>query len=113
VELALLVMERSATVEMVVSTLSELFDISESAVLELTTAELIIVPGSGGAVTVRVMRGAGPTERDGREQVTTLPSSPHVQPSPEALLKVTSAGRSSVTVIVDAVCGPLLAMLRV
>ena len=112
-ELALLVMDRSATVEMVVSTLSELLATLGSSIPALTTAELVIVPGSGGAVTVRVMSGASPAGRDGREQVTTLPSLPHVQPSPEALLKVTSAGRSSVTVIVDAVCGPLLAMLRV
>ena len=106
-------MDRSATGTTIVSRLSSLLVGLGSSVIVATLAEFVIVPGSAGAVTVRVMRGAGPTDRDGREQVTTLPSLPHVQPSPEALLKVTSAGRSSVTVIVDAALGPRLVTDRV
>lgn len=106
-------MVRSASAVTVVSTLSELFDVSRSAALELTLAELVIVPGSGGALTFRVILGAEPTSRLGRVQVTTSLTSPHVQPSPTKPVKVVPGCRVSVTVTTEAALGPVLVMLSV
>src|SRR5437867_355399 len=79
-----------------------LFAAFGSIVVELTVARLVIVPQMAG-VTVMVIGGAPPGATIPRVQVTTPPACTQVQPVPEALWKVTPAGRLSVTCTLAAV----------
>src|SRR5437879_13805526 len=85
-----------------------------SAVEELTVAVLVIVPASD-AVTVMVIGGAAPGVRLlARVQVTLVFVPLQLQSIPEALWKITPAGRVSVTVIGPAaVEGPPLLTLKI
>ena len=99
----------------VVSSLSELLPDTGSVVTELILAVLVIVPEvSGFTLTVIVILGAAPAARLGCVHVTIPAASPHVQPVPLALTKVTPAGNVSVTVTVfGSRLGPALETSRV
>src|SRR5215813_13682937 len=93
----------------VVPSVSELLAVLGSAVADETEAVLLRGPLVG-AVAVIVMRGAVVTARLGRVQVRTSETgAPQIHPLPEATTFVRPAGRVSVTVIEEALFGPLLA----
>src|SRR5262245_9680002 len=93
----------------VVPSVSELLAVSGSAVADETEAVLLRGPLAG-AVAVIVMRGAVVTARLGRVQVRTSETGPpQIHPLPEASTFVRPAGRVSVTLIEEALFGPLLA----
>jgi len=113
VELALLVMERSATGRTVVCMVLELlFKLGSSVLNELTKAELLIVPGLDGAVTTRVISGAEPTDKVSRlQKIETVPIQSH--PSSDLLIRVVPGGILSETVSEEAELGPRLVTERV
>src|SRR5262245_14137055 len=97
----------------VVSAVAVLFPGVGSTADELTVAVFEMRPPEEGAVTVIVIVGAAPTARLARVQVTVPEEWPQLHPDPLALLKLTPAGRTSVTRSADAVAGPALATSRV
>lgn len=105
---------RSARGVTTVCSVSELFPLFGSEVLELTEAVLPIVPPSLGAVAATVIEEDAPEARLARVQLIWPPEGGlQVQPVPEALAAVTPVGSVSVTVNELAASGPALLMLRV
>ena len=77
-----------------------------SVVDEETVAVFETVPDAG-AVTLIVIGFAGPTASVGIVHVTVPAAKPQVQPVPDALVKPTPAGSTSLTETFDATPGPL------
>jgi hypothetical protein len=105
--------DRSAALETVVVSVSELLPGVGSDVAAATVAVLLRVVPPFGAVTVTLMLGAVATLSVPRVHVTVPEAWLHVHPEPAALTNETPAGRLSVTVSELAVLGPALATDRV
>src|SRR2546422_6521876 len=89
-----LVIDRSAWPPTVVVAVAVLLAVLGSGVTEVTVAVLVIVPVVVGlTVTAIVIVAVVAAARLARVQVTVPPDWVHVQPAPEALTKVTPAGR--------------------
>src|SRR5215510_13942687 len=107
-------MARSADVLTVVSSLSVLLAGTGSGVIDATVAVLVMVPRvSESTVTTIVMVDDAPAIKLLRVQVTTPLLLAQIQPVPEALPKVTPAGRVSVTTTLSASDGPAFWTSRV
>src|SRR5262245_61416188 len=107
-------MARPALVLMVVVWRWRLSFGSGSRVEEPTVAVLVIVPVVlVSTVATMVMLDDVPAERIARVQVTTPALWLQLQPLPLAVLKVTPAGRVSVTMTFTASDGPLFVLLSV
>ena len=92
---SLFVIDRSAwgAARTVVVSVSVLFPGTGSSVVALTVTLFESVPPVGGAMTWRVIEGAGPTASSERVQVTTPSDSPQLQPVPARAREDHSRGK--------------------
>ena len=90
-----------------------LFAVFGSLVEALTVTLSTIRPAPGGAMALIVIGDEVPTATDCALQETPLPDPLQVQPDPVAVLKVTPAGKVSITVTLCAAFGPALETVTV
>lgn len=105
-----MVMERSASSETVVTSVTESLDAFRSRALDVTLAVLEMVPVAPGAVTVMVYAALALLAKDAAVQVTVPPDSLHPAP---AETNTTPPASTSLTVTSAAVSGPALVTVRV
>ena len=104
-------MARSASASTSVLDAAVLSDVSGSTVVAVMIAEFTTDPVVAGSTVARIVNMALPeTSSESRLQVTARPELLH---SGEAELKSTPVGSVSETIMVVAVDGPLLVMVRV